>query len=54
MIQNLCPFVRDDCDTGADELGPVACGAEGLLCPLPPETHEVQEGQLAQLLSLQA
>lgn len=54
IIQNLCPFVRDDCDTGADELGPVACGAEGLLCPLPPETHEVQEGQLAQLLSLQA
>lgn len=50
----MCPFARDGSDPGADELGPAASGAEGLLCPVPPETHEVQEGQLAQLSGLQA
>lgn len=51
---HLCPFVRDGSKPGADELGPAAFGAEGLLCPVPPETHEMQEGQLAQLPGLQA
>lgn len=44
---NVYPFARDGSEPGADELGPAAFGAEGLLRPVPPETHEVQEGQLA-------
>lgn len=47
-------FVRDGRKPGADEHGPVAFGRERLLCPLPPEVDEVQEGQLAQLHGLQA
>lgn len=52
--ENLYLFARDGSKPGADELGPAAVGAEGLLCPVPHETHEVQEGQLAQLPGLQA
>lgn len=48
------PFASDGSNPGADELGPVTVGAAGLLCSVPPETHEVQEGQLAQLPGLQA
>lgn len=54
MTENLFPFVRDGSEPGADELGPAAFGAEGLLCPLSPKTHEVQERQLAQFPGLQA
>ena len=52
--EHVCPFDRDGRHPGADELGPAAFGAEGLLCAVPPEIHEVQEGQLAQLPGLQA
>lgn len=52
--EHVYPFDRDGSNPGADELGPAAFGAEGLLCAVPPETHEVQEGQLAQLPGLQA
>lgn len=48
------PIVRDDCNPGADEPGPNTYSAKGLLCPSSSETHEVQEGQLAQLPCLQA
>ena len=51
---NKYPSARDGSDPGADELGPAAFGAEGLLCPLSAKTHEVQERQLAQLPGLQA
>lgn len=58
MLENdpdICfPFASDGSNPGADELGPVTIAAEGLLCSLPPEAHEVQEGQLAQLPGLQA
>lgn len=52
--ENLYLFSRDGIKPGPDELGPAALGTEGLLCPLPHETDEVQEGQLAQLPGLQA
>lgn len=48
------PFGRDGSQPGPDEFGPAAFGAEGLLCSSPPETHEVQARQLAQLPGLQA
>lgn len=47
-------IVRDDSNPGADEPGPGASPAKGLLCSSSSETHEVQEGQLAQLPGLQA
>lgn len=33
---DLFPFARDGSKPDADELGPAASGAEGLLCPVPP------------------